>query len=188
MAYVFITGIPAAGKSFIAEKIAKEHGIMHVDVDSFRVEMEKDPKLELWVNYFWNKDEAKYFEKSCEERWKDIVDQSEAFWPFFSNRMREIMQSNSSAIFEGVNLLPHIVSRDFQFPGVVLLGESFETIFGRNKQDPRWGKTEDLQKKEAESFFFCEGEQYKKEGEQYGWKAFSDPSEAERKLLKIMGL
>ena len=30
--------------------------------------------------------------------------------------------------------------------------------------------------------------QYKKEGERYGWKIFNDPREAERELLKIIGL
>ncbi len=97
MAYSFITGIPTAGKSSVAEKIAKEHGI-------------------------------------------------------------------------------------------VLLGESFETTLKRNKKNPRWGKTEELQKKEAEDFFFCENEQYKKEGERYGWKIFNDPRVAEQELLKMMGL
>lgn len=188
MAHAFITGIPAAGKSFIAEKIAREHGIRHIDTDSFRGEMERGPKLESWVNYFWNTNEGEYFKKPCEERWKDNVNQSEAFWPFISQKVKEIMKSDQSAIFEGVNLLPHIVSRDFDFPGIVLLGESFETIFERNRKNPRWGRTEELQKKEAESFFFCEGEQYKKEGERYGWRVFNNPRKAERELLKIMGL
>ena len=97
MAYSFITGIPTAGKSSVAEKIAKEHGI-------------------------------------------------------------------------------------------VFLGESFETTLKRNKENPRWGKTEELQKKEAEDFFFCSAEAYKKDGERYGWKIFNGPREAERELLKIIGL
>jgi hypothetical protein len=188
MTYAFITGIPTSGKSYLAKKIAKEHGIRHVDTDAFRIDMEKDPALAPWVNYFWHQNESEYFKKPCSERWADIVAQSKAFWPFCSGKITEIMRSNDSAIFEGVNLLPHIVGYDFKFPGVVLIGESFETTFERNKEDPRWGKTEELQKKEAENFFFCEREHYKKEGEQYGWKVFDGVSEAEAELLDFFNL
>ncbi len=161
---------------------------MHVDTDSFRVEMEKDPALAPWVNHFWNMDEEEYLGRPCEDRWREDVAQFEAFWPFTASKIKEIMRSVPVAIFEGVGLLPSIVSRDFQFPGIVLLGESLEVTLERNKKDPRWGKTEDLQKKEAESFFLCEREKYKKEGEQYSWQVFSDISEAELETLKILGL
>ena len=76
-----------------------------------------------------------------------------------------------SAIFEGVNILPHLAHCDLNFKGIILLGESFEVILERNKKDPRWGQTEELQKKEAEK---------------YGFKTFSDPMLAEKELLEIL--
>jgi len=57
---VFITGIPASGKSFIAKKISKKTGVIHVKADSFRRKMRKDPKLKKWVNFYWKLDEKKY--------------------------------------------------------------------------------------------------------------------------------
>lgn len=78
--------------------------------------------------------------------------------------------------------------RDLSFSGVYLLGESFEETYRRNKEDPRWGNTEALQKKEAEMFYYCEGEKCKKEAEQYNFKSFSDIMEAEKELLSILSL
>lgn len=68
MPYVFISGIPASGKSFLAKKIAQETGSFRLDTDTLREEMAKDPQLEPWVNSYWKLDEKKYLnETSCEQ-------------------------------------------------------------------------------------------------------------------------
>lgn len=184
MSYVFIGGIPASGKSYLARKLAEKTGAFHLDTDTLRKEMSADPQLEYWVNFFWNQSEEEYLTKtSCEDHWQNLVRQSESFWPTIRKRIKEVMGSNKSAIFEGVNILPHLANKDLDFPGIYLLGESFEQIFERNKKNPRWGNTENLQKLEAGLFFNCERPKYKEEAEKYGFKTFTNSELAEQELL-----
>lgn len=56
MRYAFIGGIPTAGKSFLADKIAKEYQILHVDMDKLREGMVQDPQLKKWVGFFADQD------------------------------------------------------------------------------------------------------------------------------------
>ncbi len=60
MAYVFISGIATSGKSFLARKISERLGTLHLDADTLRKKMGEDPKLEPWVNFYWNQDEKRY--------------------------------------------------------------------------------------------------------------------------------
>lgn len=185
--YIFIGGTPASGKTYLAKKVAEKVGAFHFDLDTLRQEMSKDPKLEYWVNFFFNLDEEKYLkETSCEDHWKNLVGQSEAFWPTILNKVKETIQTHKSAIFEGVNILPHLAKKDFSFPGIFLLGESFDQIFERNKQNPRWGQTEELQRQEAELFFNCDRPKYKEEAEKFGYKTFDKFSEAEQEVLDLL--
>lgn len=187
MKYAFISGIPASGKSYLARKIAKEVGIKHICIDDWREEMKSDPELEKWVDFFWNQDEVEYWKNTnCDRHWENLKNQSEAFWPAILERIEEVQKSGKPAIFEGVNILPHLTAKDLQFPGIVLLGDSLEDIFERNKKEPRWGETEELQRKEAEAFYNCEGPRYKKEAEKYKLKTFADIVEAEEELLKLL--
>ncbi len=186
MKYLFITGIPAAGKSYLAKKIAKATDAAHFDIDEWREDMRKDPELDKWVQFFWNKDEEKYWDQtSCLEHWQNLKNQSEAIWPAIVARINDVKKSAQSAIFEGVNILPHLAAKDLDFSGVCLIGESEEVIFERNKKAPRWGNTEALQRKEAKIFFNCEGPIYKKEAEKYGIKVFSLVGEAEEELMRL---
>lgn len=186
MSYVFISGIPASGKSFLAAKLAKETGAFHLDIDTLRSEMNKDPELDAWINFYNNQDEIEYLTiTSCEEKWSNLVKQSEAFWPFILKKTEETKKNHKSAIFEAVNILPHL-AKGLDFPGIYLLGESFKQIFERNKKNPRWGKTEELQRLEAETFFNCERENYKREAEKYGFKVFNNSEDAEQELLGLL--
>lgn len=152
--YIFIGRIQASGKSYLAKKVAEQTGAFHFDLDTLRKEMSQGPKLKYWVDFFFNQNEEKYLkETSCEEHWQNLVEQSESFWPTIVNKVNEIMSIRKSAIFEGVNILPHLAKKDFNFPGIFLLGKSSEEIFQRNQQNPRWGKTEQLQRLEAKIIF-----------------------------------
>ncbi len=187
MKYLFISGIPTSGKSYLAKKIAQENNILHVNLDDLRIPMLKDSNLEPWVNFFWNKDEKTYWETvSPQEHWGNLVSQSEAFWPTVLKKIREIQKSKQSAIFEGVNILPHLAHQDLDFPGIVLIGESEEKVFERCNKNPRWGQTEELQKQEAKWFFVHEGSRYKEEAEKYGYKVFCNFEKAEKELLKFL--
>lgn len=186
MRYVFISGIPASGKSYLAQKVAKITGALHFKVDDWREEFRVDKHAD-WVDFFWNKNESDYWDKTgCEKHWQNIVKQSEALWPDIVKKIKEVVKSGKPAIFEGVNILPHLAKQDLNFEGIVLLGESIEIIFERNKEDPRWGKTETLQLKEAEVFYNCEGKRYQAEAEKQGYKAFSDIKLAEAELVKLL--
>ncbi len=187
--YIFIGGIPASGKTYLAKKISEESEAFHVNLDTLRKEMRNNPQLIYWTDFFFNQDEEKYLDlkqTSYENHWQNIVKQSEAFWPTIMKKVNEIKKNYPSAIFEGVNILPHLAKKDFDFPGIFLLGESFEQIFERNKQNPRWGQTEKLQKKEAELFFNCDGPKYKEEAGKYGYKTFTSSENAERELMSLL--
>lgn len=187
--YIFIGGIPASGKSYLAKKVAEKTGAFHLNLDTLRAEMTSDSKLKYWVDFFFNQNEEKYLkEVSCENHWQNLVAQSEAFWPTILNKVREITGSYQSVIIEGVNILPHLAKKDFNFPGIFLLGDSFEQILERNKKNPRWGKTEELQKKEAELFFNCERLKYKQEAGKYGYKTFVKFEEAEKEIFNLLNL
>jgi shikimate kinase len=187
MKHVFISGIPASGKSYLAEKISKNLGILHVDMDDLREEMSKDPELKKWVEFFSSQDEGEYWDKTdCEQQYENLKKQSEAFWPTFQEKIDEIISSGQSAIFEGVNILPHLTSKRPNFPGVYLVSDSIEDIFVRNQIDPRWGKTKELQRREAEAFVNCEAKMYEQEAGKYGYKVFRDPKEAKEEIIKLL--
>lgn len=187
MKYAFISGIPAAGKSYLATKIAKEAGIQYFSIDKWRRELKSDPELKKWVDFFWDKDEKEYWRiTSCEQHWNNLKKQSEAFWPAILEKIKKVQESGEGAIFEGVNILPHLAHKDLDFQGVFLFGESIETILERNKQKPRWGRIEELQVKEAEVFWNCERPRYKEEAEKYGFETFTDSVLAENKLLELL--
>lgn len=184
MKYFFITGTPASGKSTLAKRISTKLGWKHIDIDKWRGEMCNDPLIKPWVEFFMNKDELKYWqETSPEEDFQNLVKQSEAFWPFILKEINKIIKSGEPAIFEAVNILPHLAKSDLSFDGIVLINNSPEVIFERIKKDPRWGETEELQK--IESIRFVEEAMfYKIEAEKYGYKVFDDPLIAEQEFLK----
>ena len=182
----FITGIPTAGKSCLAKKVSEKIGARHVAIDDYRKEWGKDPALNKWTNLFLNLDEEKYLAMSCDEQWQKGIEQSEGLWSATLEKINEIRDNGQSAIFEAVTILPHLAKRDLNFPGIVLLGESFEKTLERNYKFPRWGKTKELQRREAESFWNCERKHYQSEAEKYGFKSFSDPVAAEAELVKIL--
>lgn len=185
--YIFIGGIPASGKSYLAKKVAEKTGAFHFDLDTLRKEMAKDPKLKYWVNFFFNQNEERYLkETSCEDHWENLVKQSEAFWPTIMKKVNEVKRNYPSAIFENVNILPHLAKRDFNFPGIFLLGRNKQSLLLRNKQNPRWGQDEELQRKETELFFKRDRPKYKEEAEKYGYKTFGNFSKAEQEVLELL--
>ena len=187
MKYIFISGIPTSGKSYLAERVAQETNSLYIDIDDLRYEMAENPKLKNWVDFFLNKNEKEYWETvTPKEHWNNLVKQSEAFWPTILEKVQKIQKTGKNAIFEGVNILPHLAHKDLDFPGLVLLGESERIVFERCKNTPRWGKTAGLQKKEAKWFFVHEGKIYKEEAKKYGYQAFESAEEAEKELLRLM--
>jgi adenylate kinase len=184
---LLITGIPASGKSYLAKKLAEETGAIVVHLDDVRQELSKDPKYTDAVNFYLNQDEEKYYtETTDEQRWQDLVNQSETLWPAFAKEINKYKDSEKPVIFECVNLLPHIVKANSDLPLVVLIGDGYENILKRNKKDPRWGNTEYLQELEAKNFFYTERPKYKSEAEKYNYPVFETADEAFEYCLELL--
>jgi 2-phosphoglycerate kinase len=184
----FIGGIPTAGKTTLAAKLAGDLGIAHVQLDELRAGMANDPSIAKWEKFFWVLDEEGYFaEATAETHCRNIIDISTAFWPVYAGKIREFIESGTPAIFESVNLLPHLVKTIPGLSGVYLLGRSFEEVLERNRLGPRWGNTESLQRKEANAIWSWERPFYESEARKYGYKVFDDPVMAGEELVRIMG-
>ena len=184
---LFITGIPTAGKSYLAKKLAAEVGGICVSVDDIREGLAEDERYRKWVNFYLDKNEFEYYSKSTpDELWADLVAQCEGLWPATLQKISEYENEERPVIFEGVNILPHLAKRDLKILGVVIIGKTLEETFERNKKDPRWGETEELQKMEAVAFFNCERPHYKEEGEKYGYPVFESADDAWETAVKIL--
>lgn len=184
---IFITGIPTAGKSYLAKKLAEKVGGICVSIDDFREELTKDERYKKWVNFYLDQDEHTYYTTTThEEQWANLVKQSEGFWPGVLVRLAKYADEDRPVIFEGVNILPHLAHRDLHIPGIAIIGRSFEETFERNKKEPRWGATEELQKLEADAFFNGERPHYKDEAEKLGYPVFETPDEAWATAVQIL--
>lgn len=184
---IFITGIPTGGKSYLARKLAEATGGISCTLDDFREGLAEDPVYKKWTNFYLDKDEEEYLTKtSAEQKWNDLVAQSEGLWPAVAKEIEKYRNETKPVIFESVNLLPHIAKAHLFFPGVVLIGKSFEETLNRNKQSPRWGNTEKLQELEAKNFFNDERPRYKAEAEKYGYPVFESADEAFDSALTLL--
>lgn len=183
---VFITGTSTVGKTHISKALSAELGIPRLSTDFMRIEMLKDPALEPWVNLHSGVDEAEFFRTTTpEDRWQEKVRQSEAFWPTVKNHIETALRENTPTIFEGVNLLPHLISQ-LDIEGLVLYSESEEQIFERLKLNPRWGTTDELMRKEAHAYFTGEGRYFVEEAEKYGIPTLSDGVLAKDELRRLI--
>lgn len=184
---VFITGIPTAGKSYLAKKLAAETGGIVVSVDDMRSDLYKDPEYKKWIDFYHDKDEHAYYTSvPYDEQWNNLVSQSEGMWPGIMKKIRGYDGEEKPIIFEGVNILPHLAHKDLGVPGIVLIGKLEEDIFERCKEDPRWGKTEELWKLEADAFFKGERPRYRQEGEKYGYKVFESAEDAWQVAIDLL--
>lgn len=182
---LFITGIPTAGKSYLAEKLANEVGGIWISTDDLREELAKEARYKKWINFYLNQDEYEYYTTTdYDQQWKNLVRQSEEIWSGIFEKITALYKGDKPIIFEGVNILPHLAKKFLDFPGITLIGKSFEEVFERNKKDPRLGRTEKLQKLESDAFFYGERVHYKQEAEKYGYPVFETADEAYKEALK----
>lgn len=171
----------------MAKKLAKEVGGVCVSVDDMREELSKDERCKKWVNFYLDQDENSYYTTTTyDEQWQNLVAQSEGLWPGILTGFAQYADEDRPVIFEGVHILPHLAHRDLQIPGVAIIGRSLEETLERNKRDPRWGTTEELQKLEAGAFFNGERPHYKDDAERYGYPVFETPDDAWTTSIKIL--
>ena len=204
---IFITGIPTAGKSYLAKRIVKETGGFCLETDNLREELAEDPRFGKWVDFFDEESEYEYYTNNTpKEQWRILNEQHEKLWPGVLEKIREYeggripLKSKIAAhirkplskkrpiVFEGINILPRLAINDLDFPGVVLVGKSFEEVLENNRKRPRWGKSEKMIRMGAEAFWFVERPHYIAEAESYGYKIFEDADEAYAEIVKILDL
>lgn len=184
---LFITGIPTSGKSYLAKILAEKVGGIAVILDDFREELSSDDQYKKWTNFYLDQDEKTYLSMtSSEKQWENLVAQSEGLWPAFLKEISKFKDESKPVIFECVNMLPHLVKRDLGFDGVVLIGSSFEETLERNKKDPRWGNTSELQELEANTFFNIERPYYKEEALKYGYPTFERADDAVEYCFNVL--
>lgn len=181
---LFITGIPTSGKSYLARNLAEKIGGIAVFLDHYRDELVQDDRYRKWVNFYFDKDEERYFIERLGN--DDLIDQSEALWPAFLGKIKSYEDESRPIIFECVNMLPYLTKRDLDFPGIVLLGSSYDEILKRNIEDPRWGKTLKLQELEARSFWEVERPFYKEQADKFGYPTFDSADQAFNFALKLI--
>ncbi len=186
--YAFIGGTSAAGKTYLANKFVKVSGlpIKIVTIDDLRKEFAKDPKLKYWTDVLWNKNEEEYWKTiSYKEDIDNLIKQSEAFWPSILEVVAKTKKLYEHAIFEAVNIQPHLAKKDFDFPGFFLINEDRQILFERFKKTPRWGKTEKLQRQEVDFLLKHDVLFIKQEAKKYGYKVINDFAQAMSELKKI---
>ena len=184
---LYITGIPTAGKSYLAKKLAEEAGAVVVFFDKVLDKYLSDPRYEPWINFYWNQDERTCLtQTSPDDQRKFLMQQAECFWPLFSEHIRSHELETKPVVFDSVSLFPSLVRREFDFPGVVLIGTSVEETLERNQKDPRWSKLADLQKLEAEAFFNVERPLYIAEAQKYDLPTFKKADDAVEYCLNIL--
>jgi hypothetical protein len=202
---IFITGIPTAGKSYLAKKLLRTIGGTYLEIDNLRMELARDPRYRQWINFYVDQDELSYYrDNDYEAQWQNLVRQSEQIWPALLASIRRYENSDiplksriatlarnplnraSPIIFEGVNLLPHLTAKDLSFPGFVIAGKSYEDTISRNMRQPRWGKTEELQRMEANAFWYGERPHYIAEAERYGYRIFETADEAFPVIMNML--
>lgn len=189
--YVFIGGTSAAGKTYTAKEFVKKSGLpIHiVSIDDLRKDFAKDPKLKYWVDILWNQNEEEYWKTiTYEKDIQNLIDQSQAFWPSILEILENTKKKYKHAIFEAINIQPHLAKKDFDFPGFFLVNEDYQTLLERFKKDPRWGKSEDLQRIEVEFLLKHDVPFIKKEAKKYGYKVFNNSEDAIKELRKIFQL
>lgn len=184
---LFITGIPTAGKSYLAKKLVEAIPGGHaVHLDDFRELIAQKEDYRKWTDYL-NWDEKKYLtEVSPERMWNNLVAQSEALWPEFLEKIEGYSEEQASIVFECVNILPHLAKKSLNFPGVVLIGSSCEQTLERIRKEKRWSDDPILQEFEAKMFFEVERPRYKLEGEKCGYPVFETAGDAFQYGMSIL--
>ena len=132
---ILIGGAPTAGKSTLAEQVAKHFELPWISTDQIRTIMRKvanpvdRPKL---FNPDGYTKEGFLREFSADEIVRIEFDQSEAVWTGASAFIKQEWTWTRGFVVEGVNILPHLVARDFvddpQVQALFLVDEHLERI------------------------------------------------------------
>lgn len=132
---ILIGGAPTVGKSYVADKIARELNLPWISTDTIREQMRKVLKKKDYPNLFYyanatakmaeehlGKTSAKQIVKNCNAESVDV-------WNGVMSLMGEV---SGSLIIEGVAILPRLVKglkiKNKQFKTIFLVDENVERI------------------------------------------------------------
>jgi 2-phosphoglycerate kinase len=186
MPHVFIGGVPAAGKTTLAKKLAYETGAKLYSIDSWRDEVRDHPHYGKAVKFFSDQDEDLYWQQHKPvDYWNHLVWQAETLWPHFEQKIANY-SPNDHIIFEGVYILPHL-AKSSKLQGVYLVCEDEQILYDRIRRVNRWGNLEHQLRTEAK-YFSERSKILRIEAEKYGYNFFYDKTKAKHELLKILGV
>ncbi len=180
---ILIGGAPTTGKSTMAGLLAGHLNIPWISTDQIReimmavADRNRYPKLFNQIfNYESYTAEKFLTEFSAEEIVKMEMEQSEAVWVGIKKFIEEDWIWKEGFIVEGVNILPHLVAKDFKdnknIKPVFLVDEdkdrTRDVIFKRGLWDDANTYSDDVKEKEVEwaSLF---SRKIKIEAEKYGY-------------------
>jgi 2-phosphoglycerate kinase len=114
---LIITGIPTAGKSALAIRLAERLGGAVISTDVIRAHIRHDRRYQEWHEFYLRQDEHSYYASTdYDQQWQNLVQQSEGLWPGLLEFINRYKHDPRPIVIEGVNLLPHLVHRDLSFP------------------------------------------------------------------------
>jgi 2-phosphoglycerate kinase len=197
---ILIGGAPTTGKSTMAHLVAKHLGVPWISTDQIReimrlVANRKDyPKLFNPEGYT-----AERFltEFSAEQIANMEMEQGEAVWPGIKKFIEDDYTWKDGFVIEGVNLLPHLIAKDFanekQIKPIFLVDEDADRIrnvvFTRGLWDDAHTYSDDVKEKEIE-WTLLFSHKLKTEVEKYGypWIEVKKQEDDLQAVLKALGV
>jgi len=197
---ILIGGAPTTGKSTLASLMSERLSLPWISTDQIRelmkavVDRDKFPKLFDTEGY-----DARRFltEFSAEEIADMQMEQGEATWVGIRKFIEDDYNWGKGSIIEGVNILPHLVARDFkdkkEIKAIFLVDEDAdrmkEVIYTRGLWDDAETYPDDLKEKEVE-WATLFSHKLKLEVEKYGFpyiEVQKNEDDLER-VLKILNM
>ncbi|HAU65782.1 MAG: hypothetical protein UT30_C0010G0002 [Candidatus Uhrbacteria bacterium GW2011_GWF2_39_13] len=176
---ILIGGAPTTGKSTMAALIAKHLNLPWISTDQIRETMrlvarrEDHPKLFNPEGY----DAQKFLTEFSASQIADMkLEQGEAVWPGIKKFIEDDYTWKEGFIIEGVNILPHLVAKDFadnkKIRVIFLVDEDTDRIkdvvYNRGLWDEAREYSDDLKPKEIE-WVLDFSYKLKVEAEKYGY-------------------
>lgn len=176
---ILIGGAPTTGKSTVAQSLAKHLDLPWISTDQIReimrsVASRKDhPRLFNSEGYT----AERFLTEFSAEQIADMeMEQGETVWPGIKTFIEDDYMWKGGFVMEGVNILPHLIARDFAnekyVKAVFLVDEDADrmrsVVFTRGLWDDAHTYSDDVKEKEIE-WALLFSHKLKKEVEKYGY-------------------
>lgn len=119
---ILVGGMPTAGKSTLAENLSSHLNLPWFSTDQIGIIMqsvatrETHPELLRWDDY---SNDPSIGDLTAEEIADNEFAKAGAVWPGLRKLIQHDYTWNDGAVFEGVDILPHLVAQDFRDSDVV---------------------------------------------------------------------